>query len=44
MDEFTYFVELFWPFYIGWLAVRIICGYYGDIMYWVSKAFGDSSL
>lgn len=40
MDEFTYFVQLFWPYFVGWIAVRIIGGFYGDVMYWLSKAFG----
>lgn len=38
--EFQYFVDLFWVFLLGWIAVRVVCGFYGDIMYWLSKAFG----
>lgn len=43
MSEFMYFVNLFWPFFTGAIAVRVICGLYGDIMYWISKSFGDGS-
>lgn len=41
LSEFEYFLRLFWPFFFGAIAVRVICGYYGEIMFWLSKAFGD---
>lgn len=41
LTEFQYFINLFWPFFVGALAVRVICGFWGDVMYWMSVAFGD---
>ena len=40
ISEFQYFVSLFWPFFTGALACRMLAGFLGEKMYWVSKAFG----
>lgn len=40
MSEFQYFIELFWPFFTGALAVRVICWLVGNYSYWISVALG----
>lgn len=42
ISHFQYFIDVFWPFFLGAIAVRVICGFYGDLMYWISRAFGGS--
>ena len=41
LTHFQYFVDMFWQFFLANIAVRIICGFYGDLMYWINKSFGD---
>lgn len=41
ISHFQYFVNIFWQFFLGAIALRVICGFYGECMYWISKSFGD---
>ena len=40
VSEFQYFVDLFWVFFVGAFAVRILCGFLGEAMFWMKTAFG----
>lgn len=39
--EFEYFSYLFFQFFCGWLVVRIICWFYGQVVYFISRSMGD---
>lgn len=40
ISHFQYFVNLFWPWVLGALAVRVICGHFGEVCSWISLSFG----
>ena len=41
ISEFSYFLQLFWPFFTGALCVRVICWVFGNFSWWIGKSFGD---